>query len=49
MAKNRAFGNSIIFLQQVFPFGGNVPGFPPPGGAYDNGQIFENFKKFELK
>ena len=30
VAKNRAFGNNIIFLQQFFPFrGGGFPPFPP--------------------
>ena len=32
-AKNRAFGNNIIFLQQFFPWGGERSLFPP-GGAY---------------
>ena len=25
VAKNRAFGNSIIFLQQIFPVRGKIP------------------------
>ena len=35
VAKNRAFGNNIIFLQQFFPFRGEgiFPPFPPPGNA----------------
>ena len=36
VAKNRAFGNNTIFLQQFFQFrveGGTFPVFPP-GGAY---------------
>ena len=35
VAKNRAFGNNTIFLQQSFRFrgGGTFPVFPP-GGAY---------------
>ena len=40
VAKNRAFGNNIIFLQQFFQFrgGGTFPVSPPPGGAYGNGK-----------
>ena len=36
VAKNWAFGNNIIFLEQFFPLrGGGVPCVPPhPGGAY---------------
>ena len=35
VAKNRAFGNIIIFLQQFFQFrGGAFSVSPPPGGAY---------------
>ena len=38
VAKNRAFGNNIIFQQQFFPFrGGAFPMFAHTGGAYDVG------------
>ena len=40
VAKNRAFGNNIIFLQQFFPVrGGGVsnPPKPPPPPAYSTG------------
>ena len=36
VAKNRAFGNNIIFLQQFFQFRGggrNVPCVPPAGAT----------------
>ena len=33
VAKNRAFGNNIIFLQQFFQFRGDVPCVPPPLSA----------------
>ena len=35
-AKNRAFGNNIIFLQQFFPVGGGVQ-TPPNPPAYATG------------
>ena len=36
VAKNRAFGNNFIFLQQFFSiWEGTFPMFPPPGGAYE--------------
>ena len=36
VAKNRAFGNNIIFLQQFFPFP-----YVPPGGAYGRTAKFQ--------
>ena len=43
VAKNRAFGNNIIFLQQFFPFrgGGTFPMFPHCGGAYVDLDTFD--------
>ena len=47
VAKNRAFGNNIIFLQQFFSISGGVtfPMFPHTGGAYDCSIISYNIIK----
>ena len=37
VAKNRAFVNNIIFLQQFFNFGGGGRSLCSPGGAYGSG------------
>ena len=39
VAKNRAFGNSLIFLQQLFPVRGG--GWPPPRVSHWSHEFFE--------
>ena len=50
IAKNRAFGNNIIFLQQFFQVWGGGVSYVPPGGNYVSiKQSFgypENFRNF---
>ena len=48
VAKNRAFGNNISFLQQFFSISGGTFPVSPPGGAYTSDFTSYSNEKYEI-